>query len=96
MTHNDLKKGDRVLCSPRSCPRIAIMADSRKGIIRYIDCTDANGYCPETGSIYVDEILAVAKPGESEQKNWAWETLSLQKSHAKQLAEIRGAFPAWR
>lgn len=98
MTHNDLKKGDRVLCVPGAPgyrARIAVLTDSRPGIIRNIRCTEENGYYDEFGTIYVDEILAVEKSGGQlrDEKGREWEPLTISNAHRKKMREIRAVFP---
>tara|TARA_R100001460_G_scaffold48402_1_gene86385 strand:+ start:4392 stop:4670 length:279 start_codon:yes stop_codon:yes gene_type:complete len=60
MTHNDLKKGMRVQLTPipvlSSQPRFAKIMDNMKGITRMVHIEEKNGYLPDMGSVYVNEI----------------------------------------
>tara|TARA_R110001592_G_C12999170_1_gene735736 strand:+ start:412 stop:690 length:279 start_codon:yes stop_codon:yes gene_type:complete len=61
MTHNDLKKGMKVQLT--SVPMIsgayrrATIMDNLKGITRMVRVEEENGYFPDIGSVYVNEIL---------------------------------------
>jgi len=55
MLINDVKKGARL---EMSGGRTGEMFDNKKGIIRMVKIDEANGYFPDIGSIYVDEIIS--------------------------------------
>ena len=61
MTHNELRKGMRVQLTPipmiSNRPRFAKIMDNMKGITRMVQILDQNGYFPDIGSVYVNEIL---------------------------------------
>lgn len=52
---NDVKKGARLVMSGG---RTGEMFDNKKGITRMVKIDEANGYFPDIGSIYVDEIIS--------------------------------------
>jgi hypothetical protein len=52
---NDVKKGARLVMSGG---RTGEMFDNKKGIIRMVKIDEANGYFPDIGSIYADEIIS--------------------------------------
>ena len=66
-THNDLKKGIRVVMTPfrliSDMPRTGVLMDNMKGITRLIHIDETQGYYPDMGSVYIDEILAYIPKG---------------------------------
>lgn len=84
MTHNDLKKGDRVRAAGLfgHGPRYALVMDNRKGIGRMLHIEESNGHYPDMGDVYVDEIDAYEVAGE-------WRPIELSPAHAKRMKSIR-------
>ena len=86
MTHNDLKKGDRVAAIGLfgQGPRYAVVMDNRKGIGRMLHIEESNGHFPDMGDVYVDEISLVFDVGTEQ-----WKPVELSPAHAKRLKAIR-------
>jgi hypothetical protein len=84
VTHNELKKGDRVRATGLFGlgPRYAVVVDNRKGIGRMLHIEESNGHFPDMGDTYVDEITHVEVDG-------AWEPVELSPAHAKKMKTIR-------
>lgn len=84
MTHNELKKGDRVAATGLFGlgPRYAEVMDNQKGTIRMLHIEESNGHYPDMGSVYVDEITHVEVDG-------SWEPVELSPAHAKKMKSIR-------
>ena len=85
MTHNDLKKGDRVRAKGLfgQGPRYAVVMDNRKGIGRMLHIEESNGHYPDMGDVYIDEITHVEVDGE-------WQSVELSPAHAKKMKKVRG------
>lgn len=83
-TVNDLKKGEKVMMAPIGMPRTGVLLDSKKGITRLVKIDETNGYYPDAGSVYVDEILKYFEDGTGN-----WIDLEISPAHAKKLKTIR-------
>ena len=55
MTHNDLRKGDKVWLRGG---RFATMCDSRRGIHRRVKVVERDGWHGDMGDVYVWDIVA--------------------------------------
>lgn len=85
MTHNELKKGDRVRLTDAGFGiRHATMTDNRRGILRQVRIEERDGYFPDVGDNYVDDIIAVERNGE-------WQPVELAPAHARRMKGIRAA-----
>jgi|TARA_R100000093_G_C1911403_1_gene62887 hypothetical protein len=86
--HNDLKKGTRVKMTPfyliSNELRSGVLIDNMKGITRLVHIDEENGYFPDMGSVYVDEII-----GYFNEETDRWEAIKLNNKHFKQLEKIR-------
>jgi len=86
--HNDLKKGTRVKMTPfyliSNELRSGVLIDNMKGITRLVHIDEENGYFPDMGSVYVDEIL-----GYFNEETDRWEAIKLNNNHWKKLKNIR-------
>ena len=87
MTHNDLKKDMRVQLTPipmiSHAPRTAKVMDNMKGITRMVHIEEKNGYFPDMGSVYVDEIEYVLYDDDMP------EPVELSEAHQKQLQSTK-------
>jgi len=81
---NDLKKGDRVMMTPVSNPRTGVLVNNKKGITRLVKIDENNGYYPDMGSVYIDEIL-----GYFDEETGSWKDLKISPAHAKKMETIR-------
>ena len=79
-TANDLKKGDRVYMTPVSNPRTGVLMDNKKGMIRMVHIDEKNGYFPDMGSVYIDEIFAYLN-----KETGKIQTVELSDSHSEEL-----------
>jgi hypothetical protein len=91
--HNDLKKGDMVELTAIPMlshePRVAEIYDNTKGITRTIKVQQTNGYYPDIGSNYIDEIKF--KLNDDGTKT----PVELSAAHAKKLSHIRNIMDNW-
>ena len=92
--HNDLKKGDMVELTAIPMlshePRVAEIYDNLKGTTRNIKILNQNGYYPDIGSNYIDEI-------KFRLNNDGTKTpVELSTAHAKKLSHIRNIMNNWR
>jgi hypothetical protein len=90
VTHNDLKKGDKVLLTGG---RLATVMDNRKGICRCIHVQERDGWYGDMGDVYAWEILAKL-PADTDlatvQVITDSEVIELSKAHAKKQKAIEG------
>lgn len=84
-----LPKGAHVRLTPIRMisrePRHGTVVDGKKGTIRCIKVDDRDGYYPDMGDTYIDEITHVedaANPGN-------WVPFELTEKHAAAMAKIR-------
>ena len=92
MTSNDLKKGIKVVMTPfrliSNAPRTGVLMDNMKGVTRLVHIEEKNGYLPDMGSVYVDEIVGY------QNKEGKWEEVELSVAHAKKMMKIRASLEA--
>ena len=92
--HNDLKKGDMVELTAIPMlshePRVAEIYDNTKRITRTIKVQQTNGYYPDIGSNYIDEIKF--KLNDDGTKT----PVRISEAHAKKLFKIRDLLNNWR
>ena len=92
--HNDLKKGDMVELTAIPMlshePRVAEIYDNTKGIIRTIKVQQSNGYYPDIGSNYIDEIKFRLNDDGTKTP------IKVSEAHAKKLFKIRDLLNNWR
>jgi len=87
MTHNDLKKGTKVLLSGG---RMGTICDNRKGIRRCVKIEERDGWFGDMGDVYVDEVLATVDDFPDDPcKLHIKEQVDLSPAHKKQMAKIR-------
>jgi hypothetical protein len=92
MTHNDLRKGDKVVLSGL---RFGTIMDNRRGIRRCVKIEERGGCYPDMGDVYVDEIhgwLPADKTFEECDMGSVVEVdqvVSMSPAHRKQMAKIR-------
>ena len=93
VTSNDLKKGIKVVMTPvsliSSAPRTGVLMDNMKGVTRLVHIEEKNGYFPDMGSVYVDEIV-----GYLNKETDKWEKVELSDAHAKKMTKIRVSLEA--
>lgn len=79
MLSSELKKGQEIRLS--TC-REATVTCGKRGIIREIKIKPVNGWHPDQGDNYIDEIAEVKVNGE-------WEKFELTPAHAKKMKLVR-------
>lgn len=91
--HNDLKKGDMVELTAIPMlshePRVAEIYDNLKGTTRNIKILNQNGYYPDIGSNYIDEIKFRLNDDGTKTP------VELSAAHAKKLSHIRNIMDNW-
>lgn len=93
MTHNELKKGDKVLCRGG---RLGTIMDNRKGICRCVKIQERDGWFGDMGDVYVWEIQARLAPETdlatvTELHSAGMDMIELSPAHAKKQKAIEGA-----
>ncbi len=91
MTHNDLRKNDKVLLSGG---RLGTIMDNRKGICRCVKIQERDGYYGDMSDVYVWEIVAKL-PDDTDLATVkalgdGVEFLDLAPAHAKKQKAIEG------
>lgn len=91
--HNDLKKGDMVELTAIPMlshePRVAEIYDNLKGTTRNIKILNQNGYYPDIGSNYIDEIKFRLNDDGTKTP------VELSAAHAKKMSHIRNIMDNW-
>ncbi len=84
MTHNELKKGMRVMMPGlfQRGPRFGVMMDNLKGVTRLVHIEESNGHYPDMGSVYVWDIHEVETVD-------GWVTIDVSPGHAKKQVNVQ-------
>lgn len=99
MRSNELPKGTRVMLTPVAgvspLPRIGVVVDGFKNrISRCIQLVETNGYHPDVGDTYVDEVTHVMHPDPAIPGTYNTEPLELTPDHQKKMTGVRQALSA--